>query len=108
MPLLPENIIVSNRRYNRVTITIDVSRIAYTPEKYKIVYGKTQGQLNMQSEVIQGNSDITAVNEVYNIPLVALQQDTTYYYRLVIANSKGNITTPIHSFTTPKLGKPLC
>lgn len=74
-------------------------------QTYYIAYGVDSNALNETSYSIEGNSDISLVNQTYNITLDGLAYGTEYY-AVVIA--KYNLTTLVSetvSFTTRGLGK---
>ena len=101
----PTNVRVALLRYNMVVIQFAIPTISYTPETYHIVYGTNPADLQHQSEVHAGNTDVSTVGEVQSITLEPLKHNTMYHYKIVSRNSAFNVTSDMQRFQTPALGE---
>ena len=98
-PFIPMNLTTLSLKHNRTTVKWHVPLYAYDPETYRIIYGMGPLDLSLTS------------NDVYNITylkLVNLIPRTTYYFKVVAINSKGNTISSISSFTTSNPRKCVC
>ena len=80
-----------------------IPRVAFTIEKYRVYYGNSADALSMKTEALFG-ADFDAINVMYTITLSGLEPVSTYYIRVVSANSESNSSTAIRSFTTAEDG----
>ena len=77
-----------------------VTSIAYTPEEYQVIYGLSMEGLNLLSSIVFGNSDIKSVNEIFDVKLLGLTPNTTYYYRVMATSAGGETVSDVASFIT--------
>ena len=89
---------------NSATVQWIVPIVAYTQETYAVNYGTSQSSLNLSSTEVTGSSDITATNQVYQLTLNGLEEDTTYFYQVVATNDVGSNSSEIATFTTSSSG----
>lgn len=88
------------------TITIRVERIAYTRERYFITYREAEKDTaEKQSVIVNGTSDIIAVNLTYDITLTGLQKIVKYNYNVTAVNCIGSTSTAEKNFITLSDGK---
>ena len=103
-PNVPTDASANVISYNTVQIQFTVDSIAYSVEKYKVLYGVRSDNLVNQSGVIQGNSNLSSVHESFRTTLSGLDHNRVYYYSIEASNSHGKVFTPIRSFQTPRIG----
>ena len=77
-----------------------VPLVVYSPEIYVVMYGTSEGALDLMSDAVQGSSDITATNEHYSVVLRNLDLETTYHFQIVATNSFESTSTNTLTFTT--------
>lgn len=87
-----------------VSITWLVPSIAFTPENYSIEYSPNHGNLDINSQSLQGSTNLTATDIIYSLILFDLLPFTQYYYRVVSTNLLGTRQSGIHQFRTPPAG----
>ena len=87
------------------TIQWRVVAIQYAPEVYTVVYGTTESSLTSTSDQVSSGEDTTRTNFELSMELTGLQDNTTYYYQVVVNNTEGVAESPISSFTTTDLRK---
>ena len=80
--------------FSTVTISWSVSRVAYTPETYTVVYGTNQLNLNQRSTTVVGASGTTR----YSVELTQLQHSTLYYFQVESTNTIGTTYSETRSF----------
>ena len=68
--------------------------MAYTPERYTVVYGTNQMNLNQRSTTISGDSSTTR----YSVELTQLEHGTRYYFRVQSMNTIGSTNSELASF----------
>ena len=85
-------------------ITWLIPYIASTPETYSIQYGTSADNLNLAIFATSG-SDTSIVDQVYSRTVSALSYVTMYYFRMVVENDIGSVTTEILSFITAEGGE---
>ena len=96
-PTVPDattNIEPTVTSFSTVTISWSVSRVAYTPETYTVVYGTNQLNLNQRSTTVVGASGATH----YSVELTELQHSTLYYFQVESTNTIGITYSEIRSF----------
>ena len=84
---------------NTVTIQWTVSIVAYTPEFYRIRFGTTMNNLNHTKDYPL-IADFVTTNVTLSIDLTGLEQNTNYYYRVIVRNSEGVSGNHIQHFMT--------
>ena len=72
-------------------------------ETYTVGFGNDSMTLSQVSEVM-GNTNLTAVNELFSVNITELTPFTTYYYNISASNSLGTTTTSVMNFTTDETG----
>ena len=77
----------------------------YAPEVYTEVYGTTESSLTSTSDQISSGEDITRTNFELSMELTGLQDNTRYYYQVVVNNTEGVAESSISSFNTTDLRK---
>ena len=87
-----------------VNISWTVTIIAYDAETYTVHYG-TDSMILADNIVIIGNTDLSAINEVFTINISALTPFTKYYYIVSASNSVGTTNTSVMIFMTNETGK---
>lgn len=87
-----------------VSITWLVPSIAFTPENYSIEYSPNHRNLDINSQSLQGSTNLTATDIMYSLILFDLLPFTQYYYRVVSTNLVGTSQSGIHQFRTPPAG----
>ena len=80
--------------FSTATISWSVSRVAYTPETYTVVYGTNQINLDQRSTSVSGVTGVSG----YSIELTQLQHGTVYYFQVESTNSIGTTRSGIRSF----------
>ena len=78
----------------------EIFHIAYTPESYVVMYGTSPDTLNLTSETIQGNSNITSTNDHFSVILQDLNHDTAFFFQIVAINSFGPSPSEVMMLTT--------
>ena len=87
--------------FSTVNISWSVSRVAYTPETYTVVYGTNQLNLNQRSTTVVGASGTTR----YSVELTQLQHSTLYYFQVESTNIIGTTYNETGSFVVPNACK---
>lgn len=87
------------------TVVWVIPAIIYTAEYYSVQYGVIEDMLDQSSSSISSGSDITIVDQMYNITLQNLHPDYTYYYQVTAVNTLFSTSTEVFSFQTPEAGK---
>ena len=82
------------------TIQWTVALISYTREQYTVQFGLRQNQLNQTGLTVNGNQNISMMNETHTVVIDGLLPDTTYYFRVVARNAFGSADSRIGTFTT--------
>ena len=103
-PMQPTDIVHTTLSSELAVIQWLVSEVAYTPETYTIVYGTDTTLLNNTSQVVMGDRDIAAMNQIYSVTLRDLQSSTRYYYQVVATNSIGMNSSVVGELVTPLPG----
>ena len=88
-----------------VNISWIVPSITLDTETYSVEYGTEMTMLLNTSEVVEGNTDTSVINEVFSINITGLTPFTTYSYIVRAVNTDGNTSTSIMNFTTDETGK---
>jgi len=78
--------------------------IVFDTETYSVQYGTDMIMLSSTSEVINGNDDVSTINEVFSVNITGLTPFTTYYYTVRANNTIGSITTAVMHFRTNETG----
>lgn len=99
-PEQPTNVTVVYVSSSSATIQWTVTLISYTPEQYVVQFGLRQNQLNQTGFTVNGNQNLSVVNETHTVVIDALLPDTTYYFRVVARNAFGSTHSRIGAFTT--------
>ena len=87
-----------------VNISWIVTNITFDPETYTVLDGSNMTMLLNASEVIEGNNDTSANNEVFSSNITGLIPFTTYYYIIRTINTVGSTNTSVMNFTTEETG----
>ena len=103
-PVRPIDIVHTTLSSELAVIQWLVPQVSYTPETYVIIYGTDSMTLNYTSERIIGNTDVTAMNQIYTATLRGLQPNTRYYYQVVATNSIGMNSSVVAEVVTPLPG----
>ena len=104
-PPQPSNLMSTGVRHNRATIHWTVSRIAYTPETYTVLFGTSSGSLTPFNQQRQSGDNFTATDIPFSLQLTGLSAGTRYYYQVVAVNSVGSTASVEQSFITTTLRK---
>ena len=99
-PETPADVSVISKHAQEVTIYWFVPMVTYTPETYIVSIGTSHETLRPTS-TIDGNKDIKLKNQIYNVQLTNLHENTTYYFRILARNKYTSISTEVQTFTTP-------
>ena len=86
-----------------VSISWIVTIIAHDAEIYTVHYG-TDSMTLADNIVIMGNTDLSAINEVFTVNISALTPFTKYYYIVSASNSVGTTNTSVMIFMTNEIG----
>ena len=87
-----------------VNISWLVANITFDTETYSVLYGSDMTMLLSTSEVVEGNSDTSVINEVFSINITGLIPFTAYYYIVRAVNTVGSTNTSVMNFTTDETG----
>ena len=101
-PLKPNIINLITTPYS-VSISWIVTIIVYDAETYTVHYG-TDNMTLVDNIVIMGNTDLSAINEVFTVNISALTSFTKYYYIVSASNSVGTTNTSVMTFMTNETG----
>ena len=71
--------------------------IAFTPETYRVKYGRERDNLESTSSPVQSGTDFSAVNLPFSVTITGLTPQTVYYYQLAISNTIGNHASVVQS-----------
>ena len=104
-PVVPIGVSIARKHAQEVGISWTVPGVSYTQEIYIIEYGSSPDELMLTSDSVLGSTDITLTNQLYSLSLVDLQDNTTYFYKIIADNSFFMTETVVDSFTTPPLCK---
>ena len=88
-----------------VNISWIVQSIVHDTETYTVWYS-TDMMTFTDNVMIMGNTNLTAINEIFTVNISSLIPFTTYYYIILAANSVGSTSTFIMTFTT-ETGTPI-
>ena len=102
-PPLKPNITNLIRTPYSVNISWIVTIIVYDAETYTVHYG-TDSMTLVDNIVIMGNTDLSAINEVFTVNISALTPFTKYYYIVSASNSVGTTNTSVMTFMTNETG----
>ena len=86
------------------TISWVVTAVAYTPERYSIVYSMHTADLDMRSNFTEGSSNYSNINQAYSVTIADLEPFTQYYYAVVAQNSFTTTESSISTFKTAEAG----
>ena len=86
-----------------INISWAVTIIAYDVETYTIHYG-TDSMTLADNIVIMGNTDLSAINEMFTVNISALTPFTKHYYIVSASNSVGMTNTSVMTFMTNETG----
>ena len=87
-----------------VNISWIVTNITFDTETYSVLYGSNMTVLLNASEVVEGNNDTSANNEVFSSNITGLIPFNTYYYIIRAINAVGSTNTSVMNFTTDETG----
>ena len=87
-----------------VNISWIVTNITFDTETYSVLYGSNMTMLLNASEVIEGNNDTSAIDEVFSSNITELMPFNTYYYIIRAINAVGSTNTSVMNFTTDETG----
>ena len=104
-PSQPTSVRYTNTTHSTATIEWRVQSITYTPETYYVEYGTSPSVLDQQSLSTGSGDDLTVMNQIYSLDITGLSSNTTYYYRVVSANSFASTRSSVGSFVTVSLRK---
>ena len=104
-PSQPTSVRYTNTTHSTATIEWRVQSITYTPETYYVEYGTSPSILDQQSLSTGSGDDLTVMNQIYSLDITGLSSNTTYYYRVVSANSFASTRSSVGSFVTVSLRK---
>ena len=102
-PLMPNISNLITTPYS-VNISWIVTIIAYDAETYTVHYG-TDSMTLADNIVIMGNTNLSAINEVFTVNISTLTPFTKYYYIVSASNSVGTTNTSVMTFMTNETGK---
>ena len=100
MPMLRDPITAS---YS-VNISWIIINVIFGTEVYSVQYGTEMTMLLSISEVVEGNTDTSVINEVFSVNITGLIPFTTYYYIVTATNTIGSTNTAVMNFTTDETG----
>ena len=84
-----------------------VQSIVNDTETYTVRYGTDMNTLSMRSMEVPGNTDLSAINEMFSVNITGLMPFTKYYYIVSAENTVGITETSIFNFTTDETGIPI-
>ena len=87
-----------------VNISWIVKNVTFGTEVYSVQYGTEMTMLLSISEVVEGNTDTSVINEVFSVNITGLIPFTTYYYIVSATNTIGSTNTSVMNFTTGETG----
>ena len=99
-PAQPTNVTVANVSSSSAIIQWTVALISYSPEQYTIRYGLALNILNQTGTTVNGNRNVSVVNETHVLVVDNLLPETTYYFRVIARNAFGSTQSEIGTFTT--------
>ena len=82
-----------------------VTSLSYGPESYRVLYGLSGAELDMESPVVTSGDDITVTNLSLSVLLTGLMPDTTYSYQLKVNNSFHVAQSSVQIFNTTATSK---
>ena len=100
VPAQPINVTVANVSSNSAIIQWTVPLISYTPEQYMVHFGLRQNLLNETSTTVDGNQNISVVNETHTLVVDDLHSGTIYYFRVIARNGYGSVQSSLGTFMT--------
>ena len=105
LPLTPSLVSISVSQ-TTANITFSITAIAYTPEQYHIEFiGLELQNALMNSTVIDGVKNTSAINQSYSATLTGLEESNSYNFTIVSTNCLGRTRTQTTTFTTKPAGK---
>ena len=99
-PAQPINVTIANVSSSFTIIKWTVPLISYTPEQYMIQFGLVLNILNQTSTTVNGNRNLSVVNETHVLVVNGLLPETIYYFRVIARNAFGSRQSDIGTFTT--------
>ena len=84
-----------------------VRSIVNDTETYTVLYGTDMNTLSMRSMEVEGNTDLSAINELFYVNITGLMPFTKYYYIVSAENSVDITNTSIFNFRTDETGIPI-
>ena len=87
-----------------VNISWIVINVTFGTEVYSVQYGTEMTMLLSISEVVEGNTDTSIINEMFSVNITGLIPFTTYYYIVTATNTIGSANTSVMNFTTDETG----
>jgi len=103
-PTRPIEVAAVNITLDSVTVQWVVSYLAYTPERYLVLYGTSNASLDRTSDVVLSTADLAASNETYNISVTGLEPNKQYHFKVYSSNTFGSVETALMTFTTAESG----
>ena len=103
-PVVPTEVMVISVTGSTAIITWTVPYVQLTSEIYTVFYGLSEDTLD-SSTSIPGSSDVTLLNQSYNIALTQLDALTTYFFQVQSENSELTSLTEIMQFQTTEGGE---
>ena len=100
VPAQPTNVTVANVSSSSAIIQWTVALISYTPEQYMVQFGLRQNMLNETSTTVDGNQNISVINETHTLVVDDLHSGTTYYFRVIARNGYGSVQSTLGTFMT--------
>ena len=99
-PVQPTNVRVVNVSSSSATIEWTVALISYTPEQYMVQFGLRENMLNETSTTVNGNRNVSVMNETHTLVINDLHSGTTYYFRVISRNTFGSAQSNLATLTT--------
>lgn len=103
-PTRPIEVAAVNITLDSVTVQWVVSYLAYTPERYLVLYGTSNASLDRTSDVVLSTADLAASNETYNISVNGLEPNRKYYFKVYSSNTFDSVETAVMTFKTAESG----
>ena len=105
LPLTPSIVSISVSQ-TTANITFSIPAIAHTQEQYHIEFiGLELQNTLMNSTVIDGVQNTSAINQSYSATLTGLEESNSYNFTIVSTNCLGRTRTQTTTFTTKSAGK---
>ena len=99
-PVQPTSVTVVNVSSSSAIIQWTVALISYTPEQYMVQFGLRENMLNETSTTVNGNWNVSVMNETHTLVINDLHSGTTYYFRVISRNTFGSAQSNLVTLTT--------